>query len=120
MSQRGGSVASDVRFGDRVLSPMVPPGEADFLVVLAEDQVDNNRPRLRESGVLIGPEAICSLSLPNRRSANVALLGALSRRLDIEPAHWRQAIRKHLKPELYEANWQAFELGRTSQRAKIE
>ena len=32
---------------------MVPPAEADFLVVLAEDQIDNNRPRLREGGVLV-------------------------------------------------------------------
>jgi hypothetical protein len=31
MSQRGGSVASDVRFGERVFSPMVTEGEADFL-----------------------------------------------------------------------------------------
>ena len=30
MSQRGGSVTSDVRFGPRVLSPMIPRGEADF------------------------------------------------------------------------------------------
>ena len=37
---------------------MVPPGEADFLVVLADDQVDNNRPRLRPGGVLIAPEPI--------------------------------------------------------------
>ena len=29
MSQRGGSVTSDVRFGERVWSPMVPVGEAD-------------------------------------------------------------------------------------------
>ena len=28
MSQRGGSVSSDVRFGEAVLSPMVPAGEA--------------------------------------------------------------------------------------------
>jgi indolepyruvate ferredoxin oxidoreductase beta subunit len=34
MSQRGGSVSSDVRFGERVFSPMVPEGEADFLLVL--------------------------------------------------------------------------------------
>ena len=27
MSQRGGSVASDVRFGEHVFSPMVPEGE---------------------------------------------------------------------------------------------
>ena len=29
MSQRGGSVSSDVRFGTKVWSPMVPRGEAD-------------------------------------------------------------------------------------------
>ena len=43
MSQRGGSVSSDVRIGRDVLSPMVPDGEADFLVVLDETQVDNHR-----------------------------------------------------------------------------
>ena len=42
MSQRGGSVSSDVRFGERVFSPMVPEGEADFLVVIAADQVPVN------------------------------------------------------------------------------
>ncbi len=39
MSQRGGSVTSDVRYGPAVLSPMVPPGGADFLVVLEETQL---------------------------------------------------------------------------------
>ena len=39
MSQRGGSVRSDLRFGPRVFSPMVPAGEADVLVVLAEGPV---------------------------------------------------------------------------------
>ncbi len=47
MSQRGGSVRSDVRFGPRVFSPMVTAGEADFLVVLAEDQVEPHRDVLR-------------------------------------------------------------------------
>jgi len=35
MSQRGGSVSSDVRYGAQVFSPMVPPGEGDFLVATA-------------------------------------------------------------------------------------
>jgi indolepyruvate ferredoxin oxidoreductase, alpha subunit len=112
MSQRGGSVASDVRLGASVLSPMVPPGEADLLLVLADDQVDNNRSRLREGGVLIAPDAIDPTGLPNRRSANVALLGVLSRRLNIDPAIWHEAIRRHMKPKLYETNCQAFDLGR--------
>ena len=32
MAQRGGVVTSHVRFGKRVLSPAIPPGEADILV----------------------------------------------------------------------------------------
>ena len=40
MSQRGGSVRSDVRFGAEVLSPMITAGEADCLVVLHPSQVE--------------------------------------------------------------------------------
>src|SRR5271157_3333466 len=58
MSQRGGSVRSDVRFGPRVYSPMVTAGEADFLVVLSEDQVEPHRDVLRSGGTLLTPAAI--------------------------------------------------------------
>ena len=91
---------------------MIPSGEADFLVVLAEDQVDNNRPRLREGGVLIAPDSIDADALPNRRSGNVAILGALSRHLEIDTAVWQEAIRRNLKPKLHEDNFRAFQLGR--------
>lgn len=112
MSQRGGSVTTDVRFGPRVYSPMVPTGEADYLLVLAADQVDVHRQLLRPGGVLITPDAVDPTSLPHRRSANVALLGVLSRHLAIDLAFWRQAIANNLKPELHELNCQAFEIGR--------
>ena len=58
MSQRGGSVSSDVRFGRLVHSPMAPPGEADFLVAIAPDQVAVNRWQLRAGGVLITPASV--------------------------------------------------------------
>ncbi|MBQ8665023.1 MAG: 2-oxoacid:acceptor oxidoreductase family protein, partial [Mailhella sp.] len=32
MSQRGGSVVTYVRFGERVCSPIIDKGEADFIV----------------------------------------------------------------------------------------
>lgn len=112
MSQRGGSVASDVRFGREVLSPMVPPGEADFLLALADDQVDVHRDLLRPGGTLIASSVVDPASLPNRRSLNVALLGYLSRHLPFEVAAWHEAIRKHLKTDLVEVNLQAFALGR--------
>jgi indolepyruvate ferredoxin oxidoreductase beta subunit len=65
MSQRGGSVSSDVRFGERVFSPMVPVGEADFLVVLAASQVEVARPVLRVGGVLIHPGLVDETRLAN-------------------------------------------------------
>lgn len=34
VSQRGGSVETHVRFGEKVYSPMVTPGEADFVIAL--------------------------------------------------------------------------------------
>jgi indolepyruvate ferredoxin oxidoreductase beta subunit len=117
MSQRGGSVSSDVRYGREVFSPMVPPGEADFLVVLAPDQVEINRPQLRAAGILISPDAIDENTLPNRRSANVALLGVLSKRLAIGEEHWPAAIRAGLPETLHEANLAAFAVGRAA--AKI-
>jgi indolepyruvate ferredoxin oxidoreductase beta subunit len=117
MSQRGGSVTSDVRFGAQVLSPMVPPGEADFLVVLAPDQVEVNRGQLRPGGVLIAPELIDPATLSNRKSFNVALLGALSAHLEIPEAKWREAIRACLPEKLHAANLQAFEAGQRAARA---
>jgi len=116
MSQRGGSVTSDVRFGPDLsaASPMAPDGEADYLLVLAESQVDVARGRLREGGVLIGPDAVDVAALPNARSLNVALLGVLSGRIEIDEASWQAAIRAHLPEKLHEANAEAFRLGRAA------
>ncbi len=117
MSQRGGSVTSDVRFGageaDVVRSPMVPRGEADFLVVLAPSEVEVTRASLREDGVLLAPDLIPDDRLPNKRSLNVALLGALSRHLDLPEACFLDAMRAALPEKLHKVNEQAFELGRS-------
>ncbi len=117
MSQRGGSVSSDVRFGDKVHSPMVPRGEADFLVVLSPDQVEVNRPVLRAGGVLIGPDLVDEKALPNRRSLNVALLGALSAHVALPREAFLAAIHAALPERLHELNLKAFELGRATAAA---
>ena len=117
MSQRGGSVTSDVRFGTRVLSPMVPRGEADFLVVLAPSEVDVARPLLRAGGVLLAPDLIPDAELPNKRSLNVALIGALSHYLEISPDILLDAVRAALPEKLHGVNERAFELGRRAAAA---
>jgi indolepyruvate ferredoxin oxidoreductase beta subunit len=111
MSQRGGSVSSDVRFGKEVLSPMVPAGEADFLLVVAPDQVDNVRPLLRTGGVLIESSLLGDAAQTLARSVNVALLGALSSHLPIEARYWLEAMEANLDAKWHQANAQAFETG---------
>ena len=108
MSQRGGSVASDVRFGERVLSPMITEGEADFLVVLSEDQVELNAPVLRPDGVLLAPDLLPPDVVANRRVWNVALLGALSVHLTVEVPVWEDAIRRALPAKVHETNLRVF------------
>ncbi len=119
MSQRGGSVSSDVRFGEKVFSPMVPPGEADFLIVIAPDQVDINRPQLRNGGVLLEPALLASEKLPNKKALNVALLGALSLLLDIPESYWHEAIRSNLPAKAHTSNLAAFAAGRDAARREF-
>jgi len=113
MSQRGGSVSSDVRFGKEVLSPMVPAGEADYLVVVADDQVANVRPLLRDGGVLIDSSLLGDTSQAPGKSLNVALLGILSSYLPIEPRHWQEALEANLDAKWHQANSRAFQAGFT-------
>jgi len=112
MSQRGGSVASDVRFGREVFSPMVPAGEADFLVAVEPDQVSVNAAVLSPSGIIVEPSQFHAEKLRNKKSLNVALLGALSRHLEFSEGAWIAAIRRRLPEKLVEVNLEAFALGR--------
>jgi indolepyruvate ferredoxin oxidoreductase beta subunit len=114
MSQRGGSVTSDVRFGAGVLSPMIPRGEADFLVILAPSEVEVARPLLRAGGILLSPDLIPEADLPNKRSLNVALLGALSCYIEIPTDVLLAAVKAALPERLHEVNERAFQLGRQS------
>ena len=115
MSQRGGSVSSDVRFGEQVFSPMVPEGEADYLVVISADQVSVNAATLRKNGegVLIEPANVDEKKLRNKRSINVALLGALSRHLPFTDEQWIAAIKRNLPEAIHEVNVEAFRLGKS-------
>jgi indolepyruvate ferredoxin oxidoreductase, beta subunit len=115
MSQRGGSVTGDVRFGDAVFSPMVPVGEADFLLVLEPTQVEPHRYLLRPGGVLVTPEAVDASKLPNKKTLNVAMLGAFSAHLKLPENHWLESLRTGFPETFFAANRQAFLLGRSSQ-----
>lgn len=112
MSQRGGSVASDIRFGSRVLSPMIPFGELDFLIAIAPEWIDVHRAELRATGTLLVPDDVAGLT--NKRALNVALLGALSRFLSIPETIWQAALAKGFPEKLHGSNLAAFQVGRES------
>ena len=125
MSQRGGSVTSDIRFGKKVYSPMVPVGEADFLLVLHPTQEDNNRYHISQGGIFLSVsqfltdgDALSALDKDDatpitERNCNVALLGVLSSYLPLEDIHWETAIRNNLPSKIHAQNIEAFYCGKS-------
>ena len=112
MSQRGGSVSGDVRFGKKVYSPMIPAGEADYLAVLSEDQVEVCKNMINENTVILTPAILGDFD-PGK-SLNVAMLGALNAGLKLDKEVWFGLLREHFKGELAEINIAAFERGESS------
>ena len=53
MSQRGGSVVTYVRFGEKVYSPIVTPGEADFIISFEKLEAARYAPFLKADGKII-------------------------------------------------------------------
>jgi len=112
MSQRGGSVQSDVRFGTEVHSPMIPGGACDFLIVMEESQIEVVRGDLRAGGTLIVPADIDVAKLPSAKALNVAMLGRLSRSFEFSEESWQASLRANFPEKLHAANAVAFALGR--------
>ena len=112
MSQRGGSVQSDVRFGTEVHSPMIPGGACDFLIVMEESQIEVVRGDLRTGGTLIVPADIDVTKLPSAKALNVAMLGRLSRSFEFSEESWQASLRANFPEKLHAANAVAFALGR--------
>lgn len=114
MSQRGGSICSDVRFGSKVHSPMIPAGEIDYLLLFQEDQLDLYREDCSEETEILRAELIDRSRLPRRKTLNVAMLGMLSRRLGLAPELWLEVIGQVVPERFFEMNRQAFMTGTES------
>ena len=53
MSQRGGSVVTYVRYGEKVYSPLVEEGEADLILAFEPLEAARWLPRLKKGGVIL-------------------------------------------------------------------
>ena len=112
MSQRGGSVSSEVRYGESVASPMVPAGEADVLAVLDATQTEVAKGVLKADGVLITPEDLPLDKLQNPKALNTMMLGAISKHIEIPVETLLEALKANLPEKLHEMNVEMFNLGR--------
>ena len=131
MSQRGGSVSSQVRYGEKVYSPVIEIGGADILVSFEKMEVLNNY-RIDSIPVLTGKAiykekeiedelnrlnatiinaADKAKELGNSKVMNIILLGALVKSMSLEDIDWESIIRENIKEKFVDINLQAFKKG---------
>lgn len=140
MAQRGGSVVTFVRMGDKVHSPLIEEGEAD--VILAFERLEALRwaHYLKKGGILmyssqeimpmpvvIGaakyphgqspknsleiPALETALNLGNTKVANTVMLGALSKKMGLDYNVALESLLKNIPQKTIELNTKAFNAG---------
>ncbi len=147
MSQRGGSVVTYVKYGEKVYSPVICKGEAD--IILSFEQLETARwlPYLKKGGIIITstqkispvpviigtavyPEniiekieeqdikiikvdsAAIARQAGNDKSANVVLIGAMSKYMNIDDKIIRNAVDSSVPPKTRDVNLKAYDAGR--------
>ncbi|MCL2082770.1 MAG: indolepyruvate oxidoreductase subunit beta [Oscillospiraceae bacterium] len=139
MSQRGGSVITMMRSAKKVYSPLVDPGTADLLIGLEVIETLRGLPFLSKNGKIVATTQIVwpvsakkdreygvpeengavildavelSRRAGNEKTANVAVLGAVSAVMGYDEKAWHEALGATVKPEMLDVNLKAFTLGK--------
>ena len=112
MSQRGGSVVTYVRWGDKVYSPIIDKGEA--VITGAASYPQGLVEKMTEAGMDV--DAIDALSLAEEagsaKAVNLVLMGRLAKWFDFTDEEWMAAIEKSVPAKFLDMNKKAFALGR--------
>ena len=146
MAQRGGSVVAHLRYGEKVYSPLIDPGRADFAISFEIMEAARYLPFLHQGSKVIvntqeiAPPAVAlgKMSYPANlldelrnkgitvfaidafelargvgeiRTANIALVGALSSFLPVSEEVFIAVLKKRI-PRKLEENLEAFKQGR--------
>ena len=131
MSQRGGSVVTYVRFGDKVYSPIVDKGEADFIVsfelleaarytedLKPDGKIITSTQQINPMPVITDIDAIDALALAEEagssKAVNIVLMGRLSKYFDFTEEEWMTAIEQSVPAKFLELNKKAFLMGRNA------
>ena len=136
MSQRGGSVVTYVRYGDKVCSYELLDASR-FLAYLKQDgQIVNSTQQIDPMPVITGaaqyPEnlvekmraagakvdALDCLKLAEEagssKAVNIVLMGRLSHYFDLPEEAWQRSLEAMVPPKFLELNKRAFELGKNA------
>lgn len=116
MSQRGGSVKSDIRFGKKVYSPLIPDGETDILVAFHPSELERNKIFLKSAGKSICVKNADKLSIPSSKVTNLFLLGKLSLYIPVEQKKWEEVIMTMVPSHFVDQNLEAFFNGVNQER----
>ena len=93
MAQRGGSVESHLRFGQQVFSPLIAPGQGDFLVCFDEGEANRLQHFLRPDGINFLPFLdLFRKKAIDGRFLNTYFLGILSACLPLNQQSWLTAL----------------------------
>jgi len=102
-----------VREGGRIVAnnlQIPPPAVLAGKEKYPEGVVEKIRERFPDFLLVNGVEVATAAG--NSRAANTVLLGAVSRRLDIEERYWLDALRKMVPAKAVDVNLTAFRMGR--------
>lgn len=102
LAKGGKVVANDLK----IIPAPVAMGQAEYPADIPE------KLRTAVAGARIVNGMALAEQAGNLRTVNIALLGALSRVLDIPQEAWQQALRRQVPERFLDANLKAFELGR--------
>jgi len=141
MSQRGGSVSTQVRWGEKVYSPLIGDGAADYMVAFEKMEAVRYANFLKPQGVaVINDYEIASatiaagqfeypagcleaiqvfslkageiaMSLGSSKCMNIVLFGALTHVLKLEEIDWEDVIRDTVPPKFLDLNLRAYRAG---------
>lgn len=141
MAQRGGSVMTYVRIGEKIASPVIDEGGADLILAFEKLEALRYLHYLKEGGTVLystqeimpmpvvtgaaqypagiesvlGCEGIDALGLAleagNAKAANAVMLGALCRRLGFDREKFEAALLASIPQKTVEMNKKAFALG---------
>lgn len=147
MSQRGGSVHAQVRFGDKIYSPLIEMGTADYivgfdqiealrwgsflkqegrmLVNLAELNEDTYKGKYEDSfsrykHVTYVEGTAIAKETGNVRNENFVMLGALLQALGFEFDVWKSTMEKYIKKQYQEDSILSLLRGMREQRVVEE